>query len=142
MTNILCFSLLLLWPIPLALALWSLAGRAKGRKTAWWGLLSAVFALGYPAVLALNLFWDGLWPYRLEEPSPTGEYVLEQRYTDFLTPGYRCRTYLVAGGRRYRVSDAGPGGAAWLSEDTFGVEYREYRWKNIYSVADWIEGEA
>lgn len=95
-----------------------------------------LFSAGCVVFFALNLFCDSLWAGRLVKPSPTGEYALEQRYTGFLTAGYRGRTYLVANGTCYKVDDVGPGGVEWLSDDMFCVSY--YGYEHTYSVFDFI----
>lgn len=92
----------------------------------------------------LYMFCNDLWPYRLDVPSPTGEYRLEQRYTDFLTPGYRGKTFLVCENRRWFVDDIGPGYAGWLSDTEFFVGDRNEPESDLYreySVFDFIGGQ-
>ncbi len=89
----------------------------------------------------LYMFCSDLWPYINDIPSPTGAYRLEQRYTDFLTPGYRGKTFLVCGNRRWFVDDVGPGYAGWLSDTEFFVGSRSEKGHGFYeeySVFDFI----
>ncbi len=89
----------------------------------------------------LYMFYSDLWPYINDIPSPTGEYRLEQRYTDFLTPGYRGKTFLVCGNRRWFIDDVGPGSAGWLSDTEFFVGDRsakDHGFYEEYSVFDFI----
>ncbi len=93
-------------------------------------------------LVLLYMFCSDLWPYINDIPSPTGEYRLEQRYTDFLTPGYRGKTFLVCGNRRWFVEDVGPGCAGWLSDTEFFVGDRHGMDRSFYeeySVFDFIE---
>ncbi len=93
----------------------------------------------------LYMFWSDLWPYIRDIPSPTGEYRLEQRYTDFITPGYRGKTFLVYGGQYWFVDDVGPGSAGWLSDTEFFIGNRHHMkdrgFYQEYSVFDFISEE-
>ena len=105
-------------------------------------LLILAIALLVVVMILLYMFWSDLWPYSLDIPSPTGEYRLEQHYTDFLSPGYRGKTFLVCQNRRWFLDDIGPGYAGWLSGTEFFVGDRSveslYR---EYSVFDFIQIE-
>lgn len=101
-------------------------------------LISAFIAF-VAVMVSLYAFWSELWPYSLSIPSPTKEYYLEQRYTDFLTPGYRGKTYLVYQNQCWFIEDIGPGYAGWLSDTEFFVGDRHLEsHSDTYSVFDFI----
>lgn len=103
-------------------------------------LLICTLVLLVVIMILLYLFWSDLWPYSLDIPSPTGEYHLEQRYTDFLTLGYRGKTFLVYQNRRWFLDDIGPGSAGWLSDTDFFVGDRNHAdLCRQYSVFDFLE---
>ena len=83
--------------------------------------------------LVCAFFCDAYWPYRLTITSPSGEYVLEQRYTDRGGWGYRSRTYLLVNGKYYRVDEVGPGYAGWKDDVTFFV------YETTYTVSDFTD---
>lgn len=105
-------------------------------------LLISGLILALIVTVLLYLFWSDLWPYSLDIPSPTGEYHLEQRYTDFLTPGYRGKTFLVYQDRRWFIDDVGPSYAGWLSDTEFFVGDRSFSDRSCeYSVFEFIPSE-
>ncbi len=105
-------------------------------------LLISALILTFIIMVLLYMFWSDLWPYSLDIPSPTGEYHLEQRYTDFLTPGYRGKTFLVYQDRRWFIDDVGPSYAGWLSDTEFFVGDRSFSGRSCeYSVFEFIENE-
>ena len=94
------------------------------RKIPWRRLLVGLLACGAVwSVVLLNMFCSWFYPYRMTISSPSGAYVIEQRYTDFLSAGYRGKTFLATPRGRWFVDDFGPGYASWVSETAFAVTY-------------------
>lgn len=94
------------------------------RKILWRRFLPGVLICGavWGAVL-LNVFCSRFYPYRVTISSPSGTYAIEQRYTDFLSAGYRGKTFLVTPRGRWFVDNFGPGYTSWVSDTAFIVTY-------------------
>lgn len=109
-----------------------------------WDVLFFFFSLMILSCIAsfvLSVFCDFFWE-RWPIPSPTGEYRLEQRILDVGGWGYRCRTYLYADGKCYKISKGGIGTAHWLDDETFAVSGSAFGdWEGgIYTVSEITSG--
>lgn len=105
-------------------------------KHKYFWLFSAIIVILFIVYLCFYTFTSIFWGYKLEYPSPNGEYCLEQRYTEW-GPGYRGKTYLVCGDQRWFVDDWGPGYAGWLSDTQFYVGHDYTSGDDIiYSISD------
>ena len=112
----------IVWPISIVVFIRAFSRRKEGKSAVVKCLFSALFAVAYPVLLVTSLLYsDSWWPTRWPIPSPTGEYRLEQRILDVGGWGYRCRTYLYADGKSYKISKGGIGTAHWIDDETFAV---------------------
>ncbi len=103
-----------------------------------WLAIGLVF-LSFLGIMLLQTFDSSFWPHVLRYPSPSGEYCLEHRYTDFGGYGCRGKLFLVHGRHRRFIVDVGPGHAGWLSDTEFCIGQPTDDWYAEYSVLDYVE---